>query len=142
MHRVERLSIREISRRTGLHRRTIRRALASDVPPRYVRLPAVSKLDPFREWEPLISSVARESSRNPARAVRTWLRHRSCCVALGAGIGVVCPQKMLVPADPERALLPPGVGRRGVRRGDQLGPDERVADLTVDAWSLGRVARA
>jgi transposase len=29
MHRVERLSIREISRRTGLHRRTIRRALGS-----------------------------------------------------------------------------------------------------------------
>ena len=29
MHRVERLSIREISRRTGLHRKTIRRALAA-----------------------------------------------------------------------------------------------------------------
>jgi hypothetical protein len=50
MHRVERLSIREISRRTGLHRRTIRRALASDEPPRYRRAPATSKLDPFREW--------------------------------------------------------------------------------------------
>lgn len=50
MHRVERLSIREISRRTGMHRRTIRRALASDEPPRYVRAPRPSKLDPFREW--------------------------------------------------------------------------------------------
>ena len=30
MHRVERLSIREISRRTGLHRKTVRRALARD----------------------------------------------------------------------------------------------------------------
>ncbi len=50
MHRVERLSIREISRRTGMHRRTIRRALGSDGPPRYVRSPARSKLDPFREW--------------------------------------------------------------------------------------------
>ena len=36
MHRVERLSIREISRRTGLHRKTIRRALAAEAPPRYV----------------------------------------------------------------------------------------------------------
>ena len=36
MHRVERLSIREISRRTGLHRKTIRRALAAETPPRYV----------------------------------------------------------------------------------------------------------
>jgi hypothetical protein len=50
MHRVERLSIREISRRTGMHRRTIRRALSSGDPPRYVRPPGPSKLDPFREW--------------------------------------------------------------------------------------------
>jgi transposase len=50
MHRVERLSIRGISRRTGLHRKTIRRALAAETPPRYVRAPAASKLDPFREW--------------------------------------------------------------------------------------------
>jgi transposase len=50
VHRVERLSIREISRRTGLHRKTIRRALAAETPPRYCRAPAASKLDPFREW--------------------------------------------------------------------------------------------
>src|SRR3954464_13765942 len=50
MHRVERLSIREISKRTGLHRKTIRRALAAETPPRCARPSAVSKLDPFREW--------------------------------------------------------------------------------------------
>jgi transposase len=50
MYRVERLSIREISRRTGLHRRTVRRALAAETPPRYARAPAGSKLDPFKEW--------------------------------------------------------------------------------------------
>jgi transposase len=50
MHRVERLSIREISRRTGLHRKTVRRALAAETPPRYLRPPAASKLDPFKEW--------------------------------------------------------------------------------------------
>jgi transposase len=51
MHRVERLSIRAISRRTGLHRRTIRRALAAAEPPKYERAAAaVSKLDPFKEW--------------------------------------------------------------------------------------------
>jgi hypothetical protein len=33
MHRVERLSIREISRRTGLHRKTVRRALATETLP-------------------------------------------------------------------------------------------------------------
>jgi transposase len=64
MHRVERLSIREISKRTGLHRKTIRRALGADAPPRYSRAPGVSKLDPFREWiceqlqaEPRIQSL-------------------------------------------------------------------------------------
>lgn len=50
MHTVERLSIREISRRTGLHRKTIRRALGAATPPRYSRRPAGSKLDPFRDW--------------------------------------------------------------------------------------------
>ena len=50
LHGVERLSIREISRRTGLHRKTVRRALAASAPPRYSRTPAVSKLDPFKDW--------------------------------------------------------------------------------------------
>jgi transposase len=50
MHRVERLSIREISRRTGLHRKTVRRALAAETPPKYSRPPAASKLDPFKDW--------------------------------------------------------------------------------------------
>src|SRR4051812_23537137 len=50
MHRVERLSIREISRRTGLHAKTVRRALGAETPPRYSRPPAASKLDPFRDW--------------------------------------------------------------------------------------------
>jgi hypothetical protein len=43
-------SIREIRMRTGLHRKTIRRALAAEVPPKYVRASAGSKLDPFKEW--------------------------------------------------------------------------------------------
>ena len=50
MHRVDGLSEREISRRTGLHRNTVKRLLAAPVPPRYQRKPAGSKLDPFRDW--------------------------------------------------------------------------------------------
>jgi transposase len=46
---VRRMSIREIGRRTGLHRETIRRAIASEVPPRYSRAPKGSKLDPFKD---------------------------------------------------------------------------------------------
>jgi transposase len=47
---VEKRSKRAIQRLTGLHRDTITRALAAEAPPRYVRAPAASKLDPFREW--------------------------------------------------------------------------------------------
>jgi transposase len=50
LHRVEGVSIREISKRTGLHRKTIRRALAASVPPRYSRPAVGSKVDPFKEW--------------------------------------------------------------------------------------------
>ena len=49
LHR-EGVSIREISKRTGLHRKTVRRALAAVEPPRYSRAAAVSKLDPFKDW--------------------------------------------------------------------------------------------
>ena len=67
MHRVERLSIREISRRTGLHRRTIRRALASEVPPRYQRPRVPSKLDPFKPW---IEEQLQADSRIPSQRLR------------------------------------------------------------------------
>jgi hypothetical protein len=67
MHRVERLSIREIHRRTGLHRRTIRRALASDQPLVYRRAPAGSKLDPFRDW---IEEQLRVDPRIPSMRLR------------------------------------------------------------------------
>jgi transposase len=50
MHRVDGVSAREISRRTGLHRSTVKRLLGAPVPPRYQRRPAGSKLDPFKDW--------------------------------------------------------------------------------------------
>lgn len=46
---VDGLSIREIERRTGRHRDTIRRALASEAPPKYQRSPRPSKLDPYKQ---------------------------------------------------------------------------------------------
>jgi hypothetical protein len=67
MYRVERLSIREVHRRTGLHRKTIRRALASDQPRVYRRAPAGSKLDPFRDW---IEEKLRADPRIPSMRLR------------------------------------------------------------------------
>ena len=47
---VERCSKRAIHRLTGVHRDTITRAIESEVPPKYERAPAGSKLDPFKDW--------------------------------------------------------------------------------------------
>jgi transposase len=49
MRFVEGLAIREIRRRTGLHRETVRRALRSPTPPSYARPARGSKLDSFRD---------------------------------------------------------------------------------------------
>jgi transposase len=49
LHFVGGLSMREIHRRTGLHRDTISRAIHRDEPPVYCRAPAGSKLDPFKD---------------------------------------------------------------------------------------------
>jgi hypothetical protein len=65
LSRVERLSVREISRRTGLHRKTICRALAATQPPKYSRPSTGSKLDPFKDWicEQLTEDPAIQSQR-------------------------------------------------------------------------------
>jgi transposase len=47
LHRVEKLSKRAIARRLGVHRATVRRALASEKPPTYRRQKRSSVLDPY-----------------------------------------------------------------------------------------------
>jgi transposase len=47
-HFVRGVSIKELARRFGVDRNTVRRALRSDAPPVYRRAPAGSKLDPFK----------------------------------------------------------------------------------------------
>ena len=64
---VRGLSIREIHRRTGLDRETIRNALASNRPPRYERGPLGSKLDPFKDE---IHRLLSADPRLPGQRVR------------------------------------------------------------------------
>jgi transposase len=47
---VEGLSQRAVARRLGLARNTVAKAVASEMPPRYSRVVAGSKLDPFKDW--------------------------------------------------------------------------------------------
>jgi transcriptional regulator with XRE-family HTH domain len=77
----DKLPIREIRRRTGLSRTTIRKYLASDiVEPKYPPRKSVSKLDPYAET--LSSWLVRESKRNRKRRRNLKQLHRDL-VALG-----------------------------------------------------------
>ncbi len=65
-HFVRGTSIRELAKRTGLSRNTVRRALRSQAPPRFSGPPRPSQLDPFREEiqrllreEPKLTAVRR-----------------------------------------------------------------------------------
>ena len=49
MHLVEGVAIKEIARRMGVARNTVRAALRSAEPPSYRCPPRPSKLDPFKE---------------------------------------------------------------------------------------------
>jgi hypothetical protein len=49
LHFTENVGVRELARRFGLHRKTVRRALQRADPPKYARPPAASKLDAFKD---------------------------------------------------------------------------------------------
>jgi transposase len=70
---VRRLSIKEIVRRTGHGRNTIRRALRSGEPPRYRRPRRPSKVDPFREE---IHRLLRSEPRLPGKRIRELLEEQ------------------------------------------------------------------
>jgi len=70
---VKRLSIKEIVRRTGHGRNTIRRALRSGEAPRYRRPPRPSKLDPFRDD---VHRLLRADPRLPGRRLRELLEEQ------------------------------------------------------------------
>jgi transposase len=75
LHFVKGLGIREIHRRTGLHRDTIRRAISSVGPPVYERAPAGSKLDAFK---PEIHRLLAEDPKLPGVRVRELLEPLGC----------------------------------------------------------------
>ena len=78
LHFVRGLTQREIHRRTGLHRDTIRNAINSDKPPKYERAPAGSRLDPFKDE---IHRLLGEDPKLPGQRVRELI------TALGFGGG-------------------------------------------------------
>jgi len=80
-HGRDKLPIREITRRTGLSRNTIKKYLANgEVTPAYPARKSISKLDPFAET--LLSWLKREAGRNRKRRRNLKQLHRDL-VALG-----------------------------------------------------------
>src|SRR5210317_1640036 len=80
-HHRDGLPIREITRRTGLSRNTIRKYLSSgEVSPKYPARKSVSKLDPYAET--LLSWLTREAKRSRKRRRNLKQLHRDL-VALG-----------------------------------------------------------
>jgi transposase len=75
LHFVKGLSQREIRRRTGLHRDTIRKAIKGSKPPVYRRAPAGSKLDPFKDE---ICRLLRDDHKLPGVRVRELLEPFGC----------------------------------------------------------------
>jgi transposase len=70
MREVDGLSIREIAKRTGHDRNTVRRALRREGAPRYQRPSRPSKLDPFKDE---IHRLLGEDPRLPGKRVRELL---------------------------------------------------------------------
>lgn len=64
---VHKIPIKELARRTGLSRNTVRNAVRSSEPPRYERTPQGSKLDPFKEE---IKRLLREEPTLPGQRIR------------------------------------------------------------------------
>lgn len=70
MKAVEGLSIKEIARRTGHSRNTIRAVLRCAEPPRYgPRAPRPSKLDPFKAQ---IHELLKADGEIPSQVIREW----------------------------------------------------------------------
>lgn len=75
LHLREGISVREIARRTGLSRNTVRKYLADEVvEPRYVRRPSPTNLDPYAlkltSWLATESRKGRKERRNLTRMYR------------------------------------------------------------------------
>ena len=140
---VRGLSMREIDRRTGLHRDTISRAIHSEAPPVYRRAPSGSKLDPFKEE---IHRLLRVEPRLPGQRVRELIAP----LGFDGGKTIVddyCGSSAVVSPPPrtfQRMVYRPGEvcqfdlwePREGVRlvRPDPTGRGRRCAPGVLARW--------
>ena len=104
LHRAEKVPIKEISRRLGVARNTVRSALAADRPPRYERAPKGSLVDAV---EPQIRALLKEFPRMPATVIAERIGWRHSITILKDRVRAIRPEYAGIdPAD--RLVHEPG----------------------------------
>jgi transposase len=104
MHFADRLSIRAIERKTGFARNTVRNALRSSKPPRYVREATGSIVD---EVEPKIRELLRETPDMPATVIADRIGWEHGMTVLKERVRLLRP--LATPPDPaSRIVYAPG----------------------------------
>jgi len=104
LHAAEGLSIKEIARRLGVARNTVRSAIRSESPPSYQRAPRGSKLDAF---EPQIRALLAEFPRMPATVIGERIGWSGGRTVLQERVRELRP--LFVPPDPcQRTEYRPG----------------------------------
>jgi hypothetical protein len=104
LHRSEKLSQAAIARRLGIARNTVARALASDRPPKYERVPAGSLVDAV---EPRIRLLLAEHPRMPATVIAERIGWTHSLTILKDRVRVLLP--LFVGIDPaDRVQYAPG----------------------------------
>ena len=95
LHRSEEMPIKAIVRKLGVSRNAVRRALAGDAPPRYVRPPKGSAVDAV---EPQIRGLLSEWPTMPATVIAERIGWRRSLTVLKDRVRVLRPQYL--PRDP------------------------------------------
>ena len=144
LHRAEGMSIKEIARRVGVSRNTVRSALRAEGPPRFERAPRAWAVDAV---EPAIRALLAEFPRMPATVIAERIGwERSMTHAEGLRVAELRP--LFVPPDPvQRTEYRPGelaqwdlwfpaVGDpRRCRAGGPATGDRRCRRATRVGWS-------
>jgi transposase len=95
LHLAEEMPIRQIARRLGISKNTVKAKLAADAPPRYVRAAVGSVVD---EVEPRIRELLREYPTMPATVIAERIGWTRGMTVLTARVGELRP--VYLPPDP------------------------------------------
>lgn len=122
LHKAEGVPIKEIARRLGVSRNTVRAALDSDRPPKYQRAPRGWVVDAF---EPQIRALLAEWPRMPASVIAERIGWPYTINPLRVRLRRICPEYAGVnPAD--RTVYEPGQ----ITQCDLWFPEPRIPVLT------------